>query len=398
MFAQSPRSGVGMAIATTAAVLMTSALAACGNDNSSSDSSADTNPAATMAASCGGTEDDWAALIRDAQEEGTVSVAGPPHPDVSEVLPREFKAAFDVNVDYTPGATGEIAQKIASERQASIHSLDVFLAGATSMSNVIYAGEWLDDLKSNLVSPDIASPEKWRGDGEGRPFVDEPNLNSVANVSIQKQTQFIINTDLVKDGEIKGWKDLLDPKWKGKMAAMDPTKGAGLGFKLAVMLNTELGRDFVKDLYSGQGVVLQTDDRQAADAVAKGRYAVAIGVSDSNAGLEQLIADGLPVGVVTDPNDAPEFVSRGYGQMGLITPAAHPNAGKLFANWILCPDGNKIWNTAAAYESARTDVDVDVPKFLQVDTSKEYRDSDDWDLINSDIPQKVLAELKEDLN
>ena len=389
-------SGASGARLAVAAITVTSLglLGACGDDTASA---GDPDAASSMASSCGGDEAAWKTLISDAQDEGTVTVAGPPSPDVSEKLPEAFDKAFGIKVEYLAGSSGETAQKIASEREADIHSLDVFLAGGNTMSTVIYAGQWLADLKSQLVSPQLADPATWRGDAATRPFVDEPTGNSVAKISIQGQAQFIVNTDLVEDGEITGWQDLLDPKWKGKIVAMDPTTGSGLGFNVAVMLNNTFGRDFVKDLYVGQDVVLQTDDRQAADAVAKGQYAVAIGVSEANGGLAQLIDDGLPVKVMAAPDDAPPMVSAGYGEVGLLDPAAHPAAAKLFANWIMCPTGNKVWNEANGYESARTDVDIDVPDYIAADTTKTFWDTYDWKLLTGETNEQVLDALNEDL-
>src|SRR5690606_13582269 len=123
------------------------------------------------------------------------------------------------------------------------------------------------------------------------------------------------------------------------------------------------------------------EDRQAADAVAKGQYAVAIGVSEANGGLNELIEDGLPIQVVSRPDDAPTMVSAGYGLLGLMDQAPHPAAAKLFANWLLCPDGNRAWNEANGYQSPRIDVDIDVPEHIKVDPAEEFWDTYDWELI-----------------
>jgi iron(III) transport system substrate-binding protein len=382
-------------LAVAAVMTLTAGLlAGCGGD---ADANGDPKAAEKMASSCGGKESDWSALIKDAQDEGTVTVAGPPSPDVSEALPDAFKDEFGIKVEYIAGSSGETAQKIASEREADIHSLDIFLAGGNTMSTVIYGGDWLANLKDNVISPKVLEETTWRGDAKGRPFVDEPGFDKVAKVSIQGQAQFIVNTDMVGDDDITGWQDLLDPEWKGKIVAMDPTTGSGLGFNVPVMLNSTFGREFLKDLYVGQDVVLQTDDRQAADGVAKGQYAVAIGVSEANGGLAQLIDDGLPVKVIAAPDDAPPMVSAGYGELGMLDPAAHKAAAKLFANWILCPSGNEVWNKANGYESARNDVDIDVPAYIAADTDAPFWDTYDWKLLTSNENEEVLNNLNEDL-
>ena len=375
------------------------ALAGCGGSDESSagDSDNGASAAALMAQQCGGTEADWATLITAAQDEGEVTVAGPPNPDVNSAVPSAFDDRFGIKVKYIAGSSGETAQKIQSEREANIYSLDIFLAGGNTMSTVIYGNGWLQDLKSQLVSPKLAESATWQGVGDHAPFVDEPHFNSVAKLSIQGQEQIIVNSDLVDDDEIKGWNDLLDPKWKGKIVAMDPTTGSGLGFNVAVMVYSKLGREFVDKLYRGQGVVLQTDDRQAADSVAKGQNAVAIGVSEANGQIDQLIEDGLPIRVISAPDDAPPMVSAGYGELGLMAHPAHENAAKLFANWLLCPDGNKAWNKANRYQASRVDVDIDVPDFIKADLTKDYWDTYSWKLLTSDTTATILDDLNTDL-
>lgn len=385
-----------VSLAVGVAVLSLSAFAACGSGSSDKPAQTTDQVAASLASSCGGTASDWSTLISAAKQEGKLTISGPPSPEVNKQVPAAFQKEFGISVTYIAGASGTTAQKIKSERSAGIYSLDAFLAGGNTMSTVIYQSGWLDDLKSALVSPKLTDPSLWQSGAPGAPFVDQPKFDSVANLSIQGQEQFMVNTKLVGN-KINGWHDLLDPKWKGKIVAMDPTKGAGLGFNVVVMLEKKFGPDFVKQLYKGQGVVLETDDRQAADSVAKGQYAVAIGVSEANGQLDQLIDDGLPVRVVARPNDAPQMISSGYGEIGMMNKAPHPSAAKLFANWLLCPDGNKVWNEANRYQSTRKDVDVKVPDFIKADLSGEFWDTYDWKLLTSNDTDQLVGQLQTDL-
>lgn len=390
------RRALRLPVAAGIAILGLTVASACSSSSSKPAKSAN-QVAADMAASCGGTEAAWNTLISAAEKEGKLSIAGPPNPKVNKDVPAAFKKQFGISTTYLAGQSGETAQKIKSERAAGIYSLDDFLAGGNTMSTVIYGSHWLDNLKGALVSPKVTEAATWQGQATGAPFVDQPGFNSVAKLSVQGQEQFMVNTDLVKSDELKGWKDLLDPKWKGKIVAMDPTTGSGLGFNVAVMLQNKFGTSFINQLYKGQKVVLQTDDRQAADAVAKGQYAVAIGVSEANGQLDQLIADGLPVRVVSRPDDAPQMVSAGYGEIGLMSKAPHPAAAKLFANWVLCPDGNKAWNEANRYQSTRTDVNVDVPDFIKADLSGTFWDTYDWKLLTSNTTDQFVEQLNRDL-
>ena len=80
-----------------------------------------------------------------------------------------------------------------------------------------------------------------------------------------------------------------------------------------------------------------------------------------------------------------------------MSKAPHPAAAKLFANWLLCPDGNKAWNEANRYQSTRTDVNVDVPDFIKADLSSTFWDTYDWKLLTSNTTDQFADQLNKDL-
>src|SRR5438034_113382 len=75
--------------------------------------------------------------------------------------------------------------------------------------------------------------------------------------------------------ELKTFKDLLDPKWKGKIAMDDPRReGPGIE-ALAVLANSQ-GKEFVQKLLA-QEVTFTRQPRQIAEWVARGSFPIAIG-------------------------------------------------------------------------------------------------------------------------
>jgi mono/diheme cytochrome c family protein len=78
-----------------------------------------------------------------------------------------------------------------------------------------------------------------------------------------------INTDVVKPNEIRSAKDLLNPKWRGKISAEDITT-TGAGANLAARFYQQLGPDFVKKLYIDQKTVGTRERRQFTDWLARG--------------------------------------------------------------------------------------------------------------------------------
>src|SRR5438094_3196988 len=111
----------------------------------------------------------------------------------------------------------------------------------------------------------------------------------------QRGTLFV-NSTLANPKEFKSYKDLLDPKWKGKIIADDPRKsGPGQATFTFFFLHPELGVKFIRAI-AGQGLTLLRDYAQEVNMLGQGRYSVGLGFSDSLA--EQRAKQGVPVEIV----------------------------------------------------------------------------------------------------
>lgn len=333
-------------------------------------------PAVQQGASeCGAdSQEEWDELVAAAQEEGTVVTSGPPTTEVREQLPAAFSERFGIEVKYLGGRSSELAAKLRSERQAGIYSQDVFIGGADTMANVAYAEGWLDNLREAMVGETISDTENWVG-GE-MPFKD-PEGQHIAAMSEYAPPMLVVNTDLVQEGEVTGWHDLLDPKWKGKMVADDPRQSGGGANDIGLLLE-EFDEGFVVDLYQGQQVALLEDYRQEIDGLVRGRWA--IGISMLNSGVDEAIEEGLPLKVIT-PDDARPQKTSGFGLLALVDKAPHPNAARLFANWLMCAEGNRVWNEAADIVSTRADVDTGASDYARIKPDLQYWDSYDWEFV-----------------
>jgi len=79
----------------------------------------------------------------------------------------------------------------------------------------------------------------------------------------------MINTDQVKKGDLRKFTDLLDPKWKGKIAVLDMTR-SGTASNQAAVLEGQFGPEFVDKLLIDQQPVVSTNRRQLTDWTARG--------------------------------------------------------------------------------------------------------------------------------
>jgi iron(III) transport system substrate-binding protein len=325
-------------------------------------------------------------LVQAAKDEGSVVMSGPPDPNVREQLPAAFEDRYGVQLDYIGGRGSEIAAKLQAERQAGIYSQDVFVGGAETMANVYYKSGWLASLK-DLLPAETLAPDNWVR--AGSPWVD-PDESHILKLSEYVLMPYALNTDELAPSDAPTWKDLLDPSLRGKFVMDDPRVSGGAIYT-ATMLYEQLGEDFVRDLYVGQEPTFMTDARQEVDALAQGKFAVAMGTNQSD--IDAATTDGLPVEVVS-PEGGPLAVTSGFGLLAVADRAPHPNAAKLLASWLACSEGNAAWNEAYGTLSARSDVEleVDLPEYQHVDPDAEYFDTNSWGFLTGD-KQRVQALL-----
>jgi ABC-type Fe3+ transport system substrate-binding protein len=162
----------------------------------------------------------------------------------------------------------------------------------------------------------------------------------------------------VNPKQFKSYKDLLNPQWKGKMVTDDPRRaGPGNATFVYFYMHPDLGLDFIRALATQQITILR-DYLQEIDAVAQGRFSILIGTSDATA--EYRMKQGVPV-MIVDPTQLKEGsdLNPANGAVGLVNRAPHPNAAKVYINWLLSKEGQTAFVKAMGYVSARIDVPTD---------------------------------------
>lgn len=358
------------------AVAVVSLLAACGGTEGAEGS----DPASASGASAEGASDCPAPddpLVAAAQEEGTVVWTGTPSGEVREIVAPAFEEAYGVRINYLGARNSETAAKLESERAAGVYSHDVFTGGGDTMANVYYAEGWLGSL-SEVLPPEVLEGSNWVG-GEV-PWVD-PEEDKILKLTEYVSNGIVVNTDHVEDGEVTGWQDLLDPKFKGKLISDDPTSSGG-GANDVGNLRAALGDDFVQKLYVDQEPTYLSDARQEIDGLAQGKFIA--GWSLHEAETARAIRDGLPIALVR-PDDVPPVKTSGSGLMAINNKAPHPNAAKLLVSWLACSEGNALWNQAILTPSSRADVPLPegVEEYAVVDPDVDYFDSYSWEFLTA---------------
>jgi len=150
------------------------------------------------------------------------------------------------------------------------------------------------------------------------------------------------NTQLVPaDAAPRHYRDLLDPRWK-KAIVWNPNAMTGAwGFIATVLrhMGEEQGMSYLHKLAAQEIVPLPIATRAVLDRVIAGEYA--IGLEMVNAHAATSIAMGAPVRWV--PLDA---VTTTLQVAGVTAGAPHPNAGRLFLDFITSRAGQDIFREA----------------------------------------------------
>jgi iron(III) transport system substrate-binding protein len=335
-------------------------------------------------------ESQWNHLIAAAKKEGKVVVLAPPDQQVRQALPAAFKARFGVTLEYLGGRSNESSARLRAERQAGVYTVDATLSGIQTMATIFYREKMIDPLPPVLIHPEVVDGSKWK---KGKLWFMDPEQTYILRLFNTLGTAFHINTSLVKPGDLASARDLLNPKWRGKIATHDPTV-PGTGSNDAARLYAQFGEDFVKQLYVDQKPVISRDRRQVTDWLTRGAYPIAFGAEDEQ--VDQLRKEGLPVLPVYSLPDLPGSLSAGVGEVALLSNAPHPNAAKLFVNWIASKEGLETFARARGEVPTRNDIDElsFLPAEIIPRPGTEYFDTYDWDFTVSK-KEEVRLRMKE---
>ncbi|HEX8969032.1 MAG TPA: extracellular solute-binding protein [Chloroflexota bacterium] len=320
-------------------------LAACTSTPPTAATVATTGPSQAGNSSAG-----WDQMVAAAQKEGKVVVSGPPAPDARTKLPEAFRQRFNIEMEYLAGNSSQLASRIESERAAGQYTIDVSLGGPDTVYGTFLANKWLDPLKPVLTQPDVVDARVWP---TGGPWFRDPGGDTSLQIFNSISPIGYINTSSVSPDELKTSDDLLNPKWKGKIASYDPSvNGGGLIFGSVVYVTR--GQDFAKQLFQGQEVAYTRDYQQIADWVAHGSYPIAIGATPVFIAQYQ---GAVPLTQLS-LSDIKPIVAGGFGIVSLWNQAPHPNAAKVFANWIAGKEGVSVYGPIDGSAPVRTDLDA----------------------------------------
>jgi iron(III) transport system substrate-binding protein len=150
-------------------------------------------------------------------------------------------------------------------------------------------------------------------------------------------------------------KDLLNPKWKGKIVTQDPTSKSGSGSNTAASIYSQLGPEFTKTLYVDQKPVISDDRRQMTDWLARGTYPICLTCRADD--VRPLQKEGFKILEVFDLEGLQNRMNSSPFLVSVANKAANPNAARVFVNWLAGKEALEIYSRGFGSATLRTDVD-----------------------------------------
>lgn len=264
-------------------------------------------------------EEDWAKIEAAAKEEGSLVFYNAQAGWVEPVeAAKAFEAKYGIRVNMLEGIRGAaLMERIRVETSNNQDGGDIVMMGVTGVVPMAQQGSLQDH--GRIPNADKLVLEPWT-----------PEELPVYVVTYG----IVVNTDMVSEADMpKSWKDLTDPKWKGKILSDEMTMPGGGQSWFAATLKG-LGEDFHRDMAKND-LNYSRQIAERAKRVARGEFAFAIPFNLAE--LETL--KGLPVKGVIPEEGAPYTPIS----VALIKGAKHPNAARLFMNYLLSEEGQLIF-------------------------------------------------------
>ena len=260
-------------------------------------------------------------LVAAARKEGKVNWYSAMDLTMTERYARAFEAAFPgIAVKVERSGAERVFTRIAQEYASRINNVDI------------------------VNTTDAAHPFAWRKEGWLEPFVTKdvaehfaPEYKNAEGYWATLRIVFSIvgyNTELVKPSEApRSFKDLLDPRWSGKLVKAHPAYSGAVMTATHAMVR-ELGWEYFEGLAKLKVLQVQSGV-DPPKKIALGERAAMVDGADYL--LYQAKEKGAPVEAVYPDEGAPIINSPN----ALFKAAPNPHAARLLLAWMYSAEGQQ---------------------------------------------------------
>jgi iron(III) transport system substrate-binding protein len=312
------------------------------------------------------------ALIEAAKKEGKINFYTAMDLQFAERLGKAFEAKYPgISARVERSGAERVFQRIGQEYASNIHAVDVVNTADQSHCIVWKKNDWLQPYLPQEVAEHF---DKIYYDPDGHSITTRILVSPIA-----------YNTSLVKKEDVpKGFKDLLDPKWKGKMVKAHPAY-SGTIMNATFEIARDLGWGYLEKLAT-QNVMQVQSATDTPKRIVLGERAIMV----DGAGY-LVIRDkeaGKPVDIIYPEEGTP----LATGPSAVFKAAPNPNAARLFQNWMHSREAQQML-VDVARQYAPHNQTVEKPGVRKLADIKLMKEDPEAILTQADAIKKRYAEI-----
>ena len=325
---------------------------------------------------------EWERLVAAGKREGKVVASIPPSAELRKLMEIAFPRRYGIGVEFVPARGGAIIQRMVSEAKSGAQYFDLHIGGTESVVTGILPENILEPVEPFLILPEVRDPKNWWG---GHIYIENAR-RYVYNFVAYQTVSLWSNPNDYKPAEFSTFDDLLNPKLQGRIGISDP-RTPGSGSSMWSYMHYIKGEEYLRRLVA-QKLFITRDLRLLADNLAKGKIAVTSGIGYSE--FYPFIKANLPVVALPVPKEG-LYVSGGYGHLTIFKNLPHPNATRVFVNWLLSKDGQEIFSRGMGVGTRRLDVETKWLKEFGVIAAKDALTLEQYYKLENQSEEKILS-------
>jgi iron(III) transport system substrate-binding protein len=307
-------------------------------------------------------------IIAAAKKEGSVTMYTTFAEKDQPALIGPFEAKYGVKVSIWRAGTDKVLQRTLAEAAARKYNVDLIHFGAPEMEalsreKILQAVD--SPVHRDLQPGSVPRHREWAA--------------TLLSVWVQ-----VYNTGIVKKSELpKTYRDLLDPRWKGKLGieAKDEDWFASV---VDIMGGGEKGLGFFRELVARNGMSARTGHTLLNNMVIAGEVPLALTVY--NYMPEQAKKKGAPIDwFVLEP-----AVARSNA-IGIARRAPHPGAALLFYEYMLGEGQQYLVKMDYVPSNTKAASPLKGVRIVQTDPGRSLDESEKWSKLFEEIVLKGSA-------
>ena len=323
---------------------------------------------------------EWDKILDAAKKEGKVVASIPPTPELRKLMEIAFTRRYGIATEFVPARGGAVVQRIVSEAKAGVQYFDLHIGGTESVITAFLPENILDAIDPYLILPEVRDPKYWWG---GHIYIDNAK-RYVYNFVAYQTVSLWCDGNQYKPSEFKSFDDLLNPKLVGKIGISDP-RTPGSGSSMWSYMHYIKGEEYLRKLVA-QKLFITRDLRLLAENLARGKIAVTSGIGYSE--FQPFIKVNLPVLPLPVPKEG-LYVSGGYGHLTVLKNPPHPNATKVFVNWLLSRDGQEVFGRGMGVGSRRLEIETKWLREYGVIAAKDFLPPEQFGKYENQSEEKI---------